>query len=342
MTTTAQQRPPTGRGTLVLDVRDLSVRIRTEHGWTGIVDGVNLAVHAGETVGLVGESGSGKTVTSLAVMRLLPDNARISGAVRLGDRDIMSLPEKELDRVRGVEMAMIFQEPRRSLNPVFTVGEQVAESVRRHRGASRKEAWARAVELLDLVGIPDPGRRAHNHPHEFSGGMCQRVMLAMALACDPKVLIADEPTTALDVTVQRQVLSLIHDIQQQLGLGVLLITHDLGVVAEVCDRAAVMYAGRIVEEAPVTQLFDAPGHPYTAGLLHAMPDPVRHAERMAVIPGRVPPPHEFPQACRFAPRCPYAVEECSQDVVPLRQTGPDHSVRCARTGEIELGDAFYD
>ncbi|MGN5238569.1 ABC transporter ATP-binding protein [Rhodococcus sp. SJ-3] len=327
----------------VLRVEDLCVDFKTpDHGWTRIVDNVGLSVRKGETVGLVGESGSGKTVTSLAIMHLLARNARISGSIVVNDRDLNTLPEKQLDDVRGAEVAMIFQEPRRSLNPAFTVGDQVAEAVRRHRKCSRKDAWARAIELFDRVGIPDPAKRAHAYPHQFSGGMCQRVMLAMALSCDPDVLIADEPTTALDVTVQRQVLGLIHELQLELGLGVLLITHDLSVVAEVCDRAAVMYAGRIVEDAPILELFDNPRHPYTAGLLHAMPDPVRHAEKMGVIPGRVPPPHEFVDSCRFAPRCPYAQDKCTEGFMPLSTIGTDHLVRCVRTDEISLEDAFYD
>ncbi|WP_246106610.1 ABC transporter ATP-binding protein [Pseudonocardia kunmingensis] len=342
---TAANTPPTalttGRET-VLEVADLGVDIHVDRDWVGIVDGVDLTVRAGETVGLVGESGSGKTVTSLAVMQLLPPNSRVRGSVRLGGRELISLSEGELNRIRGVEMGMIFQEPRRSLNPAFTVGDQVAESVRRHRGADRSKAWDRAVELFELVGIPDARRRASAYPHEFSGGMCQRVMLAMALACEPSLLIADEPTTALDVTVQRQVLSLIGEVQQRLGIGVLLITHDLGVVAEVCDRAAVMYAGRIVEQAPVMELFDAPQHPYTAGLLHAMPDHVRHVERMGVIPGRVPPPHDFPAGCRFHPRCPFAQEPtCTEGEIPLRDVTPGHTARCARLGDLELEDAFY-
>ncbi|WP_181779579.1 ABC transporter ATP-binding protein [Pseudonocardia pini] len=325
----------------VLEVTGLGVDIRTDRTWTGIVDDVDLVVRSGETVGLVGESGSGKTVTSLAVMGLLPPNARVRGTVRLNGRDLTALSERELDRVRGVEMGMIFQEPRRSLNPAFTVGDQVAESVRRHRGAGRREAWERAVDLFDLVGIPDPRRRAGAYPHEFSGGMCQRVMLAMAVACEPSLLIADEPTTALDVTVQKQVLGLIREIQQRLGIGVLLITHDLGVVAEVCDRTAVMYAGRIVEQTEVVELFDHPRHPYTAGLLAAMPDPRRHADRLGVIPGIVPPPHAFPAGCRFHPRCDHRREPtCTTADIPLRDVsvGLPHRVRCARADEITLED----
>ncbi|MFI6315630.1 ABC transporter ATP-binding protein [Nocardia fusca] len=261
--------------TPVLDLRDLKVEVSGDGRWTTLVDGVDLTVAAGETVGLVGESGSGKTITSLAMMQLLPANARLTGSVRLGGRELVGLPEQELSALRGGAMGMIFQEPRRSLNPAFSVGDQVAESIRRHEGVDRKASWARAVELFDTVGIADAARRARDYPHQFSGGMCQRVMLAIALACHPKLLIADEPTTALDVTVQRQVLELIGDLQAELGLAVLLITHDLGVVAEVCDRAAVMHSGRVVEHASVTDLFDRPQDPYTRRLLAArvLPDP---------------------------------------------------------------------
>ncbi|MEO3822724.1 ABC transporter ATP-binding protein [Actinomadura sp. B10D3] len=253
----------------VLDLRDLKVEVSNEGRWTTLVEDVDLTVGPGETVGLVGESGSGKTITSLAVMRLLPANARLTGSVRLGGRELVGLPDRELRRLRGGEMSMIFQEPRRSLNPAFSVGDQVAESVRHHDRVDRKAAWSRAVEFFERVGIPDPARRARDYPHQFSGGMCQRVMLAMALACSPSLLIADEPTTALDVTVQRQVLELIRELQEELGLGVLLITHDLGVVAEVCDRAAVMYGGRVVEHATVVDLFDKPRDDYTSRLLGA-------------------------------------------------------------------------
>jgi len=253
----------------VLELRDLKVEVANEGRRTALVHGVDLTVGPGETVGLVGESGSGKTVTSLAVMQLLPANATLSGSARLNGQELIGLSDRELQRLRGCEMGMIFQEPRRSLNPAFTVGDQVAESVRQHERLDRKAAWARAVELFERVGIPDPARRARDYPHQFSGGMCQRVMLAMALACRPKLLIADEPTTALDVTVQRQVLELIRELQEEMELGVLLITHDLGVVAEVCDRAAVMHRGRVVEHATVVDLFDRPRDDYTIQLLGA-------------------------------------------------------------------------
>jgi len=326
---------------VLLDVRGLRVEVTQAESLISLVDDVSFTVAAGETVGLVGESGSGKTVTSLAVMQLLPRAAVLSGSVRLHGQELVGRPRRELDRLRGSQLSMIFQEARRSLNPVFTVGSQISESIRRHKGVSRTDAWARTVELLDLVRIPDAGRRAQQYPHELSGGMCQRVMLAMALACEPDLLIADEPTTALDVTVQREVLSLIKEAQLEFGLGLLLITHDLGVVAEVCDRAIVMYAGRVVESAPVMDLFDRPQHPYTAGLEHSMPDPVRHASKLGTIPGTVPPAPDFTDSCRFAPRCPYELPECTMGPIPIETTAPLHDVRCIRAGTLDLSEAFY-
>ncbi|WP_223860064.1 ABC transporter ATP-binding protein [Pseudarthrobacter sulfonivorans] len=326
----------------LLTVENLSLEVQGPHGNVTLIDDVSFSVGAGEVVGLVGESGSGKTVTSLSVMQLLPHNSQLSGSVRLDGKELTTMSRRELGKVRGVELSMIFQEPRRSLNPAFTVGDQIAESVRQHQGASRKEAWARAVDLMDLVEIDDPSQRAHQYPHELSGGMCQRVMIAMALACDPKMLIADEPTTALDATVQKQVLELILRIQEASGIGVLLITHDLGVVAEVCDRAIVMYAGRIVESGPVLDLFDNPQHPYTAGLIHSMPDVVRHEKKMGAIPGVVPQPDQFISACRFAARCPYAAPECLDGFVPLQPTPRGGQVRCIRSGTLDLSEAFYD
>ncbi|MFC0863162.1 ABC transporter ATP-binding protein [Sphaerimonospora cavernae] len=321
----------------VMRARDLTVEVSTEHGWVTIVDGVNLTVRRNEIVGLVGESGSGKTVTSLSVMGLLPRNARITrGSVEVMGRTISTLTERQLTEVRGVQAAMIFQEPRRCLNPAFTVGDQVAESLRRHRGWSRKRALQRTVELFELVEIPQATRRVKQYPHEFSGGMCQRVMLAMALACDPMLLIADEPTTALDVTVQRQVLELIRRLQAQLGIGVLLITHDLGVVAEMCDRVSVMYAGQVVEEADADTLFHEPKHPYTSGLLQSMLEPTQRGRPLGYISGLVPPPHQFPATCRFQERCSYAVDSACRTTVELHQVSPAHSSRCARIDDLKL------
>ncbi|NMM83215.1 dipeptide ABC transporter ATP-binding protein DppD [Rhodococcus sp. SRB_17] len=322
---------------VVLQTTGLTVEVSTEHGWVEVVDGVDLTVRRNETVGLVGESGSGKTLTSLAVMGLLPENARISrGDVRLSGRTISGLSEKALSDIRGVQAAMIFQEPRRCLNPAFTVGDQVAESIRRHRGWSRKQAKARVIELFELVEIPDAARRIDQYPHEFSGGMCQRVMLAMALACDPELLIADEPTTALDVTVQRQVLELIRRLQGELGLGVLLITHDLSVVAEMCDRVTVMYAGQVVESAPVDPLFYTPKNPYTSALLQSMLEPSGRGEPLGYIPGSVPPPHLFPSSCRFQERCTHAVESVCGRAVNLENVSAAHLTRCARAADLAL------
>ncbi|WP_240938129.1 ABC transporter ATP-binding protein [Nocardioides sp. JQ2195] len=324
-------------GEVVMRATDLTVEVSTEHGWVTIVDGVDLSVCRNEIVGLVGESGSGKTVTSLSVMGLLPKNARVKrGKVEVMGETISTMDERQLSDVRGVKAAMIFQEPRRCLNPAFTVGDQVAESLRRHRGWSRKRAKQHTIELFELVEIPQAAHRVTQYPHEFSGGMCQRVMLAMALACDPMLLIADEPTTALDVTVQRQVLELIRRLQAELGLGVLLITHDLGVVAEMCDRVSVMYAGQVVEEADVDSLFHQPRNPYTSALLQSMLEPTRRGEPLGFIPGMVPAPHLFPATCRFQERCVHAVDSVCTKPIELHQVSPVQSSRCARIDELEL------
>ena len=329
------QAPYTGEA--VMQAEDLTVEVSTEYGWVTIVDGVNLTVRRNEVVGLVGESGSGKTLTALSVMGLLPKNARISrGSVDVMGYRTSAMNERELAEVRGVQAAMIFQEPRRCLNPAFTVGEQVAESLRRHRGWSRKRAMQHTIELFDLVEIPEPAHRVKQYPHEFSGGMCQRVMLAMALACDPMMLIADEPTTALDVTVQRQVLELIRRLQAELGLGVLLITHDLGVVAEMCDRVSVMYAGQVVEDADADTLFHHPKNPYTSALLQSMLEPSRRGEPLGYIPGLVPAPHRFPATCRFEDRCTHAVEAVCHQAVDLKRVSETQLSRCARIDELDL------
>ncbi|MGN5236850.1 ABC transporter ATP-binding protein [Rhodococcus sp. SMB37] len=327
-----------GLGDTVLEVRDLCVDFNTPHGWSRVVDNVNLTLNRGETLGLVGESGSGKTVTSLAVMGLLTGpRVKVTGSVKLAGQELVGLPAREMNRLRGKSIGMIFQEPRRCLNPAFTVGDQIAEVVRRHRtDSSRKEAWARAVEMLDLVGIRQPDKRADDYPHQFSGGMCQRVMLAMALACEPVVLIADEPTTALDVTVQAQVLALLTELQDRMGLGVLFITHDLGVVAETCDRVAVLYGGQVMEMTDAEGLFYDPQHPYTEGLLASTPDAQIRAERLHAIPGTVPAPWDWPSGCRFHPRCSYAQDgRCDQGQVALGGPG-DHLVRCVRADELSL------
>jgi peptide/nickel transport system ATP-binding protein len=299
-------------GDAVLDVRDLTVTFRTDDGRVSAVDGVSFDVRPGEVLAVVGESGCGKSVTAMSIAGLLPGSATVTGSVQLRGRELVGAPEPVLRTVRGAEVAYIFQEPMTSLNPVFTVGSQIAETLRIHQGLSRKQALARAVELLGLVGIPSPAARVGAYPHQFTGGMRQRVMIAMALACDPAVLVADEPTTALDVTVQAAVLDLLRDLGKRLGTAIVLITHDLGVVADIADRVLVMYAGRVVETAPTQDLFDAPRHHYTLGLLGAVPTAGRRAAggRLQEIPGLVPVLQEQPDVCTFAERCPAADERC--------------------------------
>jgi oligopeptide/dipeptide ABC transporter ATP-binding protein len=323
----------------VLEVADLAVEFRTERDWVRVVDGVDLTVGRGETVGLVGESGSGKTVTSLAAMGLLPAGQhRIPvGSIRLEGRDLVGLSERELADLRGDRVAMIFQEPRRSLDPAFTVGDQIAEVFRRHRGMSRKAALAEAATMLDTVGIANAHKRVHDYAHQFSGGMCQRVMLAIALACRPTLLIADEPTTALDVTVQAEMLRLMNELQVEFGVSILFITHDLGVVAEMCDRVTVMYSGQVVESGPMEELFTGPHHPYTEGLLAAIPDHAVPGGRLKSIPGAVPAPWDLPEGCRFHPRCDYALAgRCDTGGNPLQAGADGRPTRCVRLGELEL------
>ncbi|WP_197028882.1 ABC transporter ATP-binding protein [Blastococcus sp. URHD0036] len=321
----------------VLTVTDLSVEFQTEHGRVRVLDGVDLQVPSGKTLGLVGESGSGKTVTSLAIMGLLDRRVgRISsGSIQFEGQDLAALDARQLRRIQGAKISMIFQEARRSLDPVFTIGDQIAESVRIHEGLSRREAWKRAIEMLQLVQIPDAERRAREYPHTFSGGMCQRVMLASALASRPSLLIADEPTTALDVTVQAQMLRLLRTLQEEMGLAILFITHDLGVVSEMCDRVAVMYAGQIVEEGDATQVFGHPRHPYTEGLIQSLPESAVARGRLAAIPGSVPPAHAWPQGCHFADRCRYAVDACRSGPIPLLSRDGS-ATRCIRADELSL------
>ncbi len=316
---------------LPLEVRGLSTTLFTRRGEMKAVDGLSLSVGAGETVALVGESGCGKSLSALSVMRLLPDPpARIvGGEVRLNGRDIVPLPEEGMLAIRGKEIGMIFQDPMSSLNPVATVEKQIVEVLRAHTDLGRWQARARAHELLELVGMPDAARRLDEYPHRLSGGMCQRVVIAMAIACSPSVLIADEPTTALDVTVQAQVLALLKKLQADAGMAMVFITHDLGVVAETADRVVVMYAGRKVEEATVDELFETPLHPYTAGLIGATPVPgAARAERLADIPGMVPPLNGLPQGCAFAPRCPRVMERCRQERPELTQPATGRLVAC--------------
>jgi oligopeptide/dipeptide ABC transporter ATP-binding protein len=321
----------------LLVVDDLRVAFRTDDGVARAVDGVSFSVGAGETVGLVGESGCGKSVTALSILRLVRPPGRIAPESRLifEGRDLMTLGEREMRAVRGNRIAMVFQEPMSALNPVFTVGDQVAEVARVHAGASRRAAWERAVEMLALTGIPSPDERARQYPHQLSGGMRQRVLIAMALVMNPALVIADEPTTALDVTIQAQILELLQDLQRRLSTSILMITHDLGVIAETAQRVVVMYAGEVVEEAPVGELFARPHHPYTEGLLHAMPRLGAARERLAVIPGTVPPSTAWPTGCRFRDRCPYAWERCAGEHPPLYQVGVGHGSRCHLAAEPE-------
>jgi len=317
----------------LLEVEALRTHFFGEDSVVRAVDGIDLAIAPGETLGLVGESGCGKSVTALSVMRLLPRNGRvISGAVRFDGQDLLSLSEAEMRAIRGNRIAMIFQEPMSSLNPVHTIGAQIAETVRIHKNAGRAQGMARAEEMLRLVRIPDASHRLRDYPHQFSGGMRQRAMIAMALACSPQLLIADEPTTALDVTIQAQILRLMLELKERIGAAILLITHDLGVVAETCQRVVVMYAGRVVEAAPVQTLFDAPAHPYTRGLMDSMPHGRgrQRRRRLPEIPGIVPNLAEPFIGCAFAPRCALVTEACRSEAPPLREIAPGHRAACLR------------
>ena len=322
----------------MLEVADLSVRFDTDDGPVHAVDRLSFTLAAGEVLGIVGESGCGKSVTCMALLRLLPETAHIHGRAVFEGRDLLSLKPRSLRRVRGREISYVFQEPMTSLNPVLTVGHQIEEGLRRHLDLSRRAARRRAIDLLRLVRIPAPERRLDEYPHQLSGGMRQRVMIAIALACDPKILIADEPTTALDVTIQAGILDLMRDIRERLGTAIVLITHNLGVVADIADRVVVMYAGRKAEEAPVDELFAHPQHPYTIGLLGAIPRPYEGEGargRLQEIPGRVPSLRELPAACAFADRCPRADELTRSQVPPLREIRPRHHVACFHPGEAQ-------
>lgn len=323
----------------ILEIDNLSTSFKTERGIMKAVDGVSFYVEKGEVLGLVGESGCGKSVTSQSILRLYDEKylASYEGEIRFDGRDLLKLSEKEMRRVRGHEISMIFQDALSSLNPVFTVGQQIMEPLKIHQKLSKAEARKQAIEMLSLVGIPSPAKRVDQYPHELSGGMRQRVMIAIALACRPKLLIADEPTTALDVTIQAQIMELIMSLNKKLHMGVILITHDLSVVADTCSRVAVMYLGQIVEEADVYSIFDAPKHPYTRGLIQSIPRMSgERAKRLYMIPGTVPLLNQIPSGCRFAPRCPYAVEACTQRSPELLAAGTEgHRVRCIRYEEIE-------
>jgi oligopeptide/dipeptide ABC transporter ATP-binding protein len=316
----------------LLQVNNLRTHFATRSGLVRAVDGVSFYVDRGELLGLVGESGCGKSMTALSVMRLIaPPGKIVEGEILFDDKDLLKLSDAEMRQIRGDDIAMIFQDPMTSLNPVFTVGEQIAEALRLHRKLSNKDAKRAAIEAMREVAIPDPGRRVDDYPHQLSGGMRQRVMIAMALACNPKLLIADEPTTALDVTIQAQILELLDELRKQRELAVLLITHDLGVVAEVADRVAVMYTGRIVEESPVDELFARPKHPYTEGLLRSVPKlsgDVGTKKRLETIEGTVPSPTDLPPGCHFAPRCSLRMPRCTEGEIPLYQLEKGVQVRC--------------
>jgi len=317
----------------LLDIQGLKTHFKTDDGWLHAVDGVDISIDAGQTVCVVGESGCGKSVTAKTVLKLIdmPPGKIVAGKVLWRGRDLVPLPPEAMQKIRAKEIAIIFQEPMTSLNPVYTVGDQIAESVRLHEGLSRKDALDRAVEMLKLVRIPTPERRIKDYPHQFSGGMRQRVMIAIALACNPKLLIADEPTTALDVTIQAQILDLMQELKDRLGMSVMLITHAMGVVAEVAQKVVVMYAGTVIEEASAESLFARPRHPYTQGLIRSIPridTAAVNKVRLEAIPGTVPKLINPAPGCRFAGRCKFAMPECSTATPPLREVAPGHKVAC--------------
>jgi oligopeptide/dipeptide ABC transporter ATP-binding protein len=313
----------------LLSIRDLSVAFATDAGPALAVDRVSFDVQPGETLGVVGESGCGKTVTALSILRLVQAPGSIEGGeIVYKGRDLLKLSERDMRKVRGNEISMIFQEPMTSLNPVFTCGYQIREAVQLHQKKNKREAEEVTVEMLDLVGIPDPRNVAKAYPHQLSGGMRQRVMIAMALSCNPSLLIADEPTTALDVTIQAQILDLLQSLQERFHMAIMMITHDLGVIAETARRVVVMYAGQVAEMADVGDIFAAPRHPYTMGLQASIPRLVHKGRELSVIPGRVPDPLEYPTWCRFADRCPHVEEKCREGAIGLRGVGANHRVRC--------------
>jgi oligopeptide/dipeptide ABC transporter ATP-binding protein len=326
----AEASKAAGGGETLLELRDLKTHFYTDEGVAKAVDGVSYVVQRGETLGVVGESGCGKSVTALSVMRLIPDppGRIVHGSILFEGRNLVDLPAEEMRKIRGNRIGMIFQEPMTSLNPVFTVGDQIVEAVVLHRGVSYEEARGHAVEMLRKVGIPSPESRVDDYPHQMSGGMRQRVMIAMALSCDPRLLIADEPTTALDVTIQAQILELMRKLQDELGMSMLLITHDLGVVAQNAQHVAVMYAGKVVEYSRTREVFGNPRHPYTVGLFRSIPRLGVKVAKLDTIAGVVPSALEFPAGCRFHNRCPFAEERCTTDEPALREIAPGHTVAC--------------
>ncbi len=314
----------------LLSVRNLKTYFYTDEGVVKAVDGLSYDLHKGETLGIVGESGCGKSVHALSIMRLIPTppGKIVDGKILFEGRDLLALSDEEMRRIRGNRIAMIFQEPMTSLNPVLTIGEQIAEAVMLHQKLDRRAAWERAIEMLDKVRIPLARQRVRDYPHQFSGGMRQRVMIAMALSCNPSILIADEPTTALDVTIQAQILDLMRELQREFGMSIIFITHNLGVVAEMCDNVVVMYAGRPVEHTSVQRLFREPKHPYTWGLLHSVPKLYERRERLIPIEGQPPSLIDLPPGCAFAPRCPFAMDICVQVDPPDFPVGPGHTAKC--------------
>lgn len=325
----------------ILEVNNLQTYFDTDDGTVRAVDGVSFHLDRGETLAVVGESGSGKSVTSLSIMRLIaqPPGRIAGGEILFEGEDLVKKSEAQMRKIRGNDISMIFQEPMTSLNPVYTVGDQIAEAIVLHQNKNRRQAMKLAAEMLDLVGIPEPGKRVNEYPHQMSGGMRQRVMIAMALSCGPKLLIADEPTTALDVTIQAQILDLMRKLQREIGMSILFITHDLGVVAEIADRVVVMYAGRAVEEADVQTIFAEPQMPYTLGLLNSIPrvdKAAEHQDRLQAIPGNVPNPLYLPEGCAFHTRCRFAIDACTDEIPPLEDTGGGHMVRCIRWDDLTL------
>lgn len=321
----------------LLEVKNLKTYFYTDDGVAKAVDDVSFELDKGETLGLVGESGCGKSVSALSIMRLIadPPGKIVNGEIFFKGKDILKVPEKEMQDIRGNDIGMIFQEPMTSLNPVFTCGNQIEEAVILHQKLSKEDAKAKAIEMLKLVGIPAPEQRYNEYPHQLSGGMRQRIMIAMALSCNPEILIADEPTTALDVTVQAQILELINKLQRELGMAVIMITHDLGVIAEVSTRVAVMYASKVAEYGNVDQIFYNPKHPYTISLLNSIPKLNKGKSRLATIEGNVPAPTNYPKGCHFCTRCTFAIEKCWNEEPPLIQIEPEHTASCWRVNEID-------
>ncbi|KQL37229.1 ABC transporter ATP-binding protein [Psychrobacillus sp. FJAT-21963] len=320
---------------IVLEVKNLKTHFISNKGISKAVDGIDFTLRKGETLGIVGESGCGKSMTSLSILRLIPSppGKIVDGQVLLKGQDLVKMSDEEIRKIRGNRISMIFQEPMTSLNPVIPVGEQIAEALRLHQGLTKKQAWDKSVEMIGLVGIPSPEKRAKQEPFQLSGGMRQRIMIAMALACTPEVLIADEPTTALDVTIQAQILEIMKDLQKKIGMGIIFITHDLGVVAEMCDQVGVMYAGQIVEHQVAKDLFKNPLHPYTQGLIGSLPKLYEDQEELQIIEGTVPSPYDYPVGCRFAERCPFAQDICVQKQPNLTQVDELSKVRCWKYSE---------